>query len=151
MMKHRSPFGRTRFLACLMVPLLGACVGTAGGAGGAGGPVAAIPARPSTPPPTQPAPSREGFIAPRVMAVPGLEGVIGQGVAGVQRQFGTPALDVVEGDVRKLQYRGAACVLDIYFYPLSPGAQPTATHVDARRASDALDVDRAACVAASRR
>ena len=85
------------------------------------------------------------------MRLPGLEGVIGESVSGVQRQFGEPTLDVAEGDVRKLQYRGASCVLDIYFYPLRPGAQPTATHVDARRSSDALDVDRAACVAASRR
>lgn len=85
------------------------------------------------------------------MNVPGIEGVIGQDVAGLQRQFGQPSLDVVEGDVRKLQFRGTACVLDVYLYPLQPGAAPTATYVDSRRASDGLDVDRAACVAAMRR
>jgi hypothetical protein len=34
---------------------------------------------------------------------------------------------------------------------LRPGAEPVATYVDARRPSDGLDVDRAACVAALQR
>ncbi len=85
------------------------------------------------------------------MNVPGLEGVIGQNTRGLQQQFGAPRLDVREGDARKLQFTGGACVLDIYLYPLSPGAEPTATYVDARRASDGLDVDRAACVNALKR
>ena len=55
---------------------------------------------------------------------------------------------MIEGDARKLQFAGEPCVLDIYLYPLRPGAEPTATYVDARRTSDALDVDRAACVRA---
>ncbi|MGB3739988.1 MAG: hypothetical protein WA948_11650 [Pontixanthobacter sp.] len=140
-------------LILLAVPALSGCVaGSGGGANpNAGRPVADLPARPTTPPPTQPTPMRDGFITPRIMNLPGLEGVIGESISGVQRQFGEPALDVFEGDVRKLQYRSASCVLDIYFYPLRPGAQPGATHVEARRSSDALDVDRAACVAASRR
>jgi hypothetical protein len=82
------------------------------------------------------------------MNLPGLENVIGQSAAGLQARFGAPRLDVREGDARKLQFSGEACVLDVYLYPLRPGAEPTATYVDARRASDALDVDRAACVAA---
>lgn len=85
------------------------------------------------------------------MDLPGLEGVIGADVEALQRTFGTARLDVWEGDARKLQFTGDACVLDVYLYPLQPGAQPTATYVDARRASDGLDVDRAACVAALRR
>jgi hypothetical protein len=39
-------------------------------------------------------------------------------------------------------------VLDVFLYPLKPGAAPVATYVDARRASDGRDVDRAACIAA---
>jgi len=58
---------------------------------------------------------------------------------------------VLEGDARKLQFVGEACVLDVYLYPMSPGAEPTATYVDARRASDALDVDRIACANALKR
>jgi len=85
------------------------------------------------------------------MNMAGLEGVIGADAEALQRTFGIARLDVREGDVRKLQYSGEACVLDVYLYPLRPGAEPTATYVDARRSSDGLDVDRAACVAALRR
>ena len=107
-------------------------------------PVATVPA-------TDPAPPRPGFIAPTVMRMAGLEGVIGQSKAALIRQFGPARLDVPEGDAVKLQWTGQPCVLDVYLYPLRPGAEPTATHVDARRASDTAAVDRAACVAALRR
>lgn len=85
------------------------------------------------------------------MNLPGLEGVIGADGAALTRQFGTPRLDVIEGDARKLQFSGRACVLDIYLYPPQPGAAPRASYVDARRTSDGRDVDRAACVAALRK
>jgi hypothetical protein len=61
---------------------------------------------------------------------------------------GPPRLDVHEGDMRKLQFAGPPCVLDVFLYPLRPGAEPVATSVDARRESDGRDVDSAACVAA---
>ncbi|NNC60206.1 MAG: hypothetical protein HKO05_09470 [Erythrobacter sp.] len=106
-------------------------------------------------PPTRPAPppvaSTGEFLTPRIMNIPGLEGIIGATASQLQRQFGNPRLDVYEGDARKLQFTGEACVLDIYLYPLQRGAEPTATYVDARRASDALDVDRVACVRALKR
>ncbi|GGC03979.1 hypothetical protein GCM10011494_23030 [Novosphingobium endophyticum] len=82
--------------------------------------------------------------------MPGLEGVIGANQKQLVREFGTPRLDVWEGDARKLQFTGAACVLDIYLYPTSGSREPLATFVDARRGSDGQDVDRAACVAALR-
>jgi hypothetical protein len=85
------------------------------------------------------------------MNLPGLEGVIGATTAQLQKEFGQSRLDVWEGDARKLQFSGEACVLDVYLYPPRPGAEPTATYVDARRSSDGLDVDRAACVKALRR
>ena len=72
-------------------------------------------------------------------------------VATLTRQFGTPRLDVWEGDARKLQFSGTACILDIYLYPSARGREPQATYVDARRASDGMDVDRADCVSALRR
>lgn len=109
------------------------------------------PRAPAVVPATDPQPPRPGFIAPTVMQAAGLESVIGQGKAALLRQFGPARLDVPEGDALKLQWTGQACVLDVYLYPLRPGAEPTATHVDARRASDAADVDRAACVAALKR
>ncbi|RZP17968.1 MAG: hypothetical protein EVA34_11215 [Erythrobacter sp.] len=130
-----------------LLPLLGAC---------ATGPVpgSTAPSRPASAPPPQQvrvAPSTPDFRAPRVMNVPGLEGVIGRSQTALANIFGPPRIDVTEGDAKKLQFVGEACVLDIYLYPLSPGAEPSATYVDARRASDGLDVDRAACVRALRR
>ena len=129
-------------------------------AGCATGPATqAPPSRPATTPPMsqprpQPAPPGGAFIAPRVMNVPGLEGVIGRNATALANIFGPPRLEVREGDAMKLQFgggAGGACVLDVYLYPLAPRAEPTATYVDARRESDGFDVDRAACVAALRR
>ena len=82
------------------------------------------------------------------MTLPGVEGLIGATPARLVQQFGEPRLDVYEGDARKLQFSGDACVLDVFLYPTSPGAEPTATYVDARRASDGLDVDRVSCIQA---
>jgi len=103
----------------------------------------ATPVRPPAPPLTPP--------PARVQAVPGVEGVIGATPADLTRQFGTPRLDVWEGDARKLQFTGVPCVLDVYLYPAAPGREPQATYVDARRPSDGRDVDRAACIAGLRR
>lgn len=82
---------------------------------------------------------------------PGLEGVVGVDAKALSRLFGPPRLDVVEGDARKLQFIGTACLLDVYLYPSSRSREPLATYVDARRASDGRDVDKGACVAALRR
>jgi hypothetical protein len=81
-----------------------------------------------------------------LQALPGVEGVIGSDAAELTRQFGVPRLDVWEGDARKLQFAGTACVLDVYLYPPASGGRPVATFVDARRGGDGRDVDRAACI-----
>lgn len=147
----------------VLVLFLGGCVATppvgqAPAPGqGPGQPSGSV--RPTTAPPpmtgttTPPRPSSDpsGFIAPRVMNMPGLEGVIGSNANALANVFGAPRLQVREGDALKLQFQGSACVLDVYLYPLAPGAQPSATYVDARRASDGLDVDRTSCVASLRR
>ncbi|HKT85940.1 MAG TPA: hypothetical protein VJQ77_07645 [Novosphingobium sp.] len=96
------------------------------------------------------APSRAAPPAPKFQTIPGLEGVIGADRRQLISRFGTPRLDVWEGDARKLQFTGNACVLDIYLYPTPASREPLATFLDARRASDGQDVDRAACVAALR-
>ena len=80
--------------------------------------------------------------------MPGMEGVLEQNAASLTRRFGAPRLDVREGDARKLQFSSQACVLDVFLYPLRNGAEPVATHVEARRASDGQEVDRVACVQA---
>ena len=103
-------------------------------------------------PPTRPsAPAAIGARPPQVLRLPGLENVIEHDTASLVRRFGDPRLDVREGDMRKLQFAGQSCVLDVFLYPLREGAEPVATHVEARRPSDGQDVDRAACVASLQR
>lgn len=101
-------------------------------------------------PPSRPVPpvSTAGVPAPQIMEGPGLAGIIREPAAVLQRRFGAPRLDVREGDMRKLQFTGQACVLDIYLYPLAPGAEPVATWLEARRGSDGAAVDRLACIQA---
>ena len=112
------------------------------------------PARPDTQtqvPPTralpQPVPVA-GRPVPQIMEGPGLAGIIREEAPVLIRRFGEPRLNVVEGDMRKLQFRGEACVLDIFLYPLRPDAEPVATWIEARRASDGAAVDRFACIQA---
>ena len=109
--------------------------------------------RSATQPPvrtTVPRPGPVGKPAAQVQMIPGLESVIGSDALQLGRTFGTPRLDVIEDDARKMQWSGTACILDIYLYPQQGGNRPTATYVDARR-GDGREVDRAACVAALRK
>jgi hypothetical protein len=127
-----------------LLPLLGALALAACG----GDAPVSTPSR--RPPPVRPV-LHQSPPPPRVLSAPGLEGVIGMGRADLARQFGTPRLDLAEGDARKLQFAGGPCVLDIYLYPPKAGGEPRATYLEARRATDAQEVDRAACVVALRR
>lgn len=102
-------------------------------------PPAALP--PVKPPP----PAVAGFRAPQILHESGLEEVIEQPAERLIRRFGQPRLDVKEGDMRKLQFAGQACVLDVFLYPLREGAAPVATHVEARRGQDGQAVNRASC------
>jgi len=135
----------------LAIPLLAACT-TIPQTRTPPPPVARPAEQVSAPPPTRPAaPPATGFRAPGIMRAPGLEIVVERDAAALQQLFGPARLDVREGDARKLQFAGQSCVLDVFLYPQRPGAEPVATHLDARRASDGREVDRAACVAALRR
>ena len=104
---------------------------------------------------SKPAPARPAASAqprstvvrvPEVMAPKGLEGVIGASAEALLKRFGTPRIDLVEGDARKLQFAGAKCVLDIFIYPVSAVAQPTATHVEARMRQGGAAADPGACI-----
>ena len=142
-----------RLIVLVILPLLAAC-GASGGGNAAQSTSASAPASqprgPSRLPPVR-APVRSVPPASPALAMPGLEGVIGATPGDLIRQFGAARLDVWEGDARKLQFGGSACVLDVYLYPPAAGRDPQATYVDARRASDGQDVDRASCIAALRR
>jgi hypothetical protein len=149
---HRASFLRSEFIAVLAImPLLAACGADKSKVRSAPAPApVATPRQHSRLPPVRP-PVHQAPSPAQVLVAPGLEGVIGASQAELTRQFGTPRLEVWEGDARKLQFSGAACVLDIYLYPSAPGREPQATYVDARRASDGKDVDRASCIGALRR
>lgn len=135
-----------------LLTALGPALLLAGCDGGSGNAVKSVSTTRLPPPPSvvkTPAPRPP--VRPRILAIPGLEGVIGAHGNDLLRQFGAARLDVFEGDARKLQFSGTACVLDVFLYPDAPGAEPLATYVEARRSSDGKDVDRASCVTALRK
>lgn len=85
-------------------------------------------------------------VVPEVMSPQGLGGVIGSPAETLTRRFGTPRIDLAEGDAHKLQFAGASCVLDIYLYPVSAGAEPSATHVEARLRQGGAPADPGVCI-----
>ena len=125
---------RRMALALLLAALLGACAG------------GSAPARPGRAPVAASAPRSAIVVVPEVMSSQGLGGIIGSPAAALTRRFGEPRIDLAEGDARKLQFSGASCVLDIFLYPLSAGAEPTATHVDARLRQGGAAADPGACI-----
>ena len=140
----------------LIVPALALSLAGCGGAEG----VKTAASRPAPQPPGAQGANPQVVVRPPLrtpppaakrQVAPGLEGVIGATVNELTGQFGTARLDVYEGDARKLQFTGNACVLDIYLYPSAQGREPQATYIDARRASDGKDVDRPACIQALRK
>ncbi len=130
-------------IALALVPLLAAC------ASNGSKPAPTVPAK--QPKVAVRTPVKAVPPVARIQAAPGLEGVIGADANDLARQFGAARLEVWEGDARKVQFSGTACVLDVYLYPTARGGEPQASYVEARRASDGAEVDRAACVAALRR
>jgi hypothetical protein len=140
-MTSYRPALRNVAVSGLVAVALSACASTGGTTGGK--------TRPSSTRTAVRTPVATPIRDPQFRMEPGLEGVIGATQAQVIGQFGKPRLDVWEGDARKLQFNGTACILDIYLYPTSRSREPLATFVEARR-SDGRDVDKAACVGALR-
>lgn len=71
-------------------------------------------------------------------------GIVGLTADELVHRFGSPALQVREGESVKLQFRSSTCVLDAYLY--ATGSAPyRVTYVDARTRSLA-DVDQALCI-----
>ena len=77
----------------------------------------------------------------------GLERVMGKDAKALTALFGDADLDVREDRGRKLQYAGAACVLDAYLYAKAEGHEAVVTWLDARTPAGG-DFDRASCIAA---
>jgi hypothetical protein len=132
---------RAVMIAALLATALAGC---AGGGGGARKPAAA--SRPAVRPVASATPRSTGLVVPEVMAGKGLNGVIGAPAAALTARFGSPRVDLAEGDARKLQFAGQSCVLDIYLYPLAAAAEPTATHVAARIRQGGALIDPGVCI-----
>lgn len=139
---------RKALAALVLIPFLAACASTSSGNVQSSG---TSVSKPRTSPGSVRAPSRYKPRTPQIQSLPGVDGVIGSTTAELTRQFGPAQLEVWEGDARKLQFSGEACVLDVYLYPPEQGREPQASYVDARRPADGQDVDRAACIAALRK
>lgn len=71
-----------------------------------------------------------------------LTGLTAQELVG---RYGTPALQIREGNSLKLQFRGRRCVMDAYLYPSGNAGTLKVTHVDTRLPSGG-DIDQAACI-----
>ena len=71
--------------------------------------------------------------------------IIGLTAPELVQRFGTPALQIREGESLKLQFRGRMCVLDAYLYPTG-NAPYRVSYVDARTQSLG-QVDQALCIA----
>ncbi|KTE06825.1 hypothetical protein [Sphingopyxis sp. H115] len=121
-----------RLAAVAMLALtLGACAG---------------PAIPYATPPKSPS-STAPVASPRPVQNNSL---IGRNANAALGLFGKPRLDVAEGSGRKLQFAGTPCILDVYYYAPKQGADPLATHVDART-PDGRDANVPSCIEALRR
>nr|WP_298931862.1 hypothetical protein [uncultured Erythrobacter sp.] len=95
----------------------------------------------------RPAPPRaDTFKPPSIDRAAGVDGIIGTGAPSLLRRLGNARIDLTEGDSRKLQFAGASCVLDIYLYPLQAGAEPVATHIEARLRQGGAAADKSQCL-----
>jgi hypothetical protein len=92
-------------------------------------------------------PPRSAGAAPPPMREAGLGRVLGRTAPQLVQLFGPADLDAREGNARRLQFTGAACILDAYLYPPERGGEPEASYVDART-PQGDDMDRASCVSA---
>jgi hypothetical protein len=72
--------------------------------------------------------------------------VIGMTAPELVSHFGSPALQIREGNSLKLQFRTSSCVLDAYLYPTVGGGAQRVTHIDARLPSG-VDTNAQACAA----
>ena len=86
-------------------------------------------------------------VTPVATAIPREGGdLIGLDVNALVARFGTPRLQVREGDGTKLQFTAGSCLLDAYLYPGSGGGAPRVAHVDTRN-REGRPIAQAECLA----
>jgi len=94
----------------------------------------------------EPTPTKPQVVTPQVQPERG--DLIGLTATDLIQRFGTPTLQIREGNSLKLQFRAQACVLDAYLYPSATGqGVARVTHVDTRLRSGA-DTSQQTCIAA---
>lgn len=135
---------RKAIAALLMATLVSAC-STGAGRTPILGPTAARAL------PSAPIPQRQPNTQPARPSQPqrevGFEGVIGARASVLIGELGKPRIDLLERDARKLQFASENCVIDIFLYPASPGAEPVATHIQARQRAGGASADAGRCLA----
>ena len=99
--------------------------------------VAACATRPEQPATQQPVP-----VQPQAQEQGSLVGLTAQELVG---RYGSPALQIREGNSLKLQFRGRRCIMDAYLYPSGGSGTLKVTHVDTRQPTGG-DIDQAACI-----
>ena len=73
---------------------------------------------------------------------------VGMSANDLVEHFGTPRLQIRDGDGTKLQFATSACVLDAYLYPAPSGqGLPRVTYVDSYR-RDGREMNAADCAGA---
>jgi hypothetical protein len=92
--------------------------------------------------PEQPATTTSPPLQSQAEQQSSLAGLTAQELVG---RYGTPALQIREGNSVKLQFRGPRCVMDAYLYPSGNSGTLKVTHVDTRLPSGG-DIDQAACI-----
>jgi hypothetical protein len=100
-----------------------------------------------TPPVAGPKSSAPLAEKPVKMHEAGLERVLGKTAKDLLALFGDADLDGREGQARRMQFVGPACVLDAYLFPAKESGEPVVSYIDARL-PNGDDIDRASCVAA---
>ena len=75
--------------------------------------------------------------------------VLDQPAQAILALLGGPKLDRQDRGARQLQFIAAGCVIDIYLYAKSAGAEAVATYAEARR-NDGSTMDAGQCIDAQR-
>jgi hypothetical protein len=93
------------------------------------------------------APELKPVSTPVIRATLPTGGLNGKTESELQRLFGQPLQENIEGAGKRLQYARNGCVMDAYLYPLRANGQLVVTHIDTRRPTGE-DVDQPSCLKA---
>lgn len=128
---------RTAALSVSSLVLLGAC------SSGVSTPIIINP----TPVVTEAEAPIEQVQRPRARPATSSMSLLGSSARALLSRYGNPRIDRLEGEARKLQFAGDDCVVDIYLYPQTAGAERVATFATARLRDGGSRVNADQCLA----